>query len=560
MRVYEVFGFTNTPTTAPTVPTTAPTSVPTSGSIFSLNGPLTFTGSSGLFYNQISESVYGNLAISMVIKTSSADKIKLFNTALSADRMLALYHSSTLSPSRTPTSFPSAPTLAPTLAASIFSLNGPLSFTGSSGVMYDPISANVYHNLAISMVIKTSSAGSVLMSLGRAPDDNERFFHFMIAGGQKLLFFDYLDSTVGFGFTTSRLSDGSVPVDERAHVGFVKAGTSGTYYINGVAAGVASGSISFPFFDDYLGIGYNPLNGGQQYVGSMDNIKLYNVALSADKMLDLYRTSVTNSPTATPSNPTVIPTVAPTIAPSTAQPTVPTVTPTRIPTYGPVFENIAQINFNGTYGYFHDTVDISYDLSICLALEMSSSSGMLVSLGRHPTSDERYFHFLVSDRRLHFYDYLNSAHGTGFAAGQINNYIIPQGERIHIGFVKSGTTGTYYVNGLAIGTITARFSVDYFNHYLGIGYNPYDGGQHFVGLMDNIKLFSIALSPERMITQYFLSTPAPTSTPTTIPTTVPTVTPTTDPTVTPTTVPTVTPTTDPTVTPTTDPSSSPTPV
>jgi len=471
--------------------------------------------------------------------------VKLYDQSLSDEEMMALYASSvtsnipTTAPTPIPTSTfqPTTPTALPTSAmptpqpsiGAIFHIDEPSAFTGSTGLFYETISATLYHRVTISMVIEPSETGSSLMSIGVSPSGFDAYFYLLLNGNGKLRVLDYMVGR-GWGFDRTYQSNDAVSVGVKTHVGFVKQGLSGTFYVNGVASGTMQSSHSNVYGDKYLGIGYNPRNGGLRFVGEMSSVKLYDQSLSDEEMMALYASSVTSN----------IPTTAPTPIPtSTFQPTTPTALPTSaMPTPQPTIRGIFELNemtvFTGSTGLFYDTIPTSlqHRISISMIIKPTKGGVSLMSIGISPTEADGYlFFFLNGNGKLKMLDYMKGR-GWGFEPTDQSTTVIPMGVRSHVGFIKQGLSGTYYINGEVAGTIRASSSNAYGDRNLGLGYNPRNGGNVFVGEMSHVKLFDTLVSAEFMMEQYLSGTSYPTVLPTLEPT---------RPTAQPTTVPTVSP-------------------
>eukprot|EP00607_Mallomonas_marina_P005353 CAMPEP_0182437826 /NCGR_PEP_ID=MMETSP1167-20130531/85304_1 /TAXON_ID=2988 /ORGANISM="Mallomonas Sp, Strain CCMP3275" /LENGTH=1356 /DNA_ID=CAMNT_0024630879 /DNA_START=211 /DNA_END=4282 /DNA_ORIENTATION=+ len=471
------------PTVTPTISfqPTAPTVMPTIGAIFHIDEPSAFTGSTGLFYETISATLHHRV------------------------------------------------TNASTIIGAIFHIDEPSAFTGSTGLFYETISATLYHRVTISMVIEPSETGSSLMSIGVSPSGFDAYFYLLLNGNGKLRVLDYMVGR-GWGFDRTYQSNDAVSVGVKTHVGFVKQGLSGTFYVNGVASGTMQSSHSNVYGDKYLGIGYNPRNGGLRFVGEMSSVKLYDQSLSDEEMMALYASSVTSN----------IPTTAPTPIPtSTFQPTTPTALPTSaMPTPQPTIRGIFELNemtvFTGSTGLFYDTIPTSlqHRISISMIIKPTKGGVSLMSIGISPTEADGYlFFFLNGNGKLKMLDYMKGR-GWGFEPTDQSTTVIPMGVRSHVGFIKQGLSGTYYINGEVAGTIRASSSNAYGDRNLGLGYNPRNGGNVFVGEMSHVKLFDTLVSAEFMMEQYLSGTSYPTVLPTLEPT---------RPTAQPTTVPTVSP-------------------
>lgn len=79
------------------------------------------------------------------------------------------------------------------------------------------------------------------------------------------------------------------------HVTMVHDGTNDIIYVNGLQTNIKPvptklNSTSLP-----LGFGNNPIEGGQYFIGALDNVKIYNKSLTAAEILQLFQTGTTAS-------------------------------------------------------------------------------------------------------------------------------------------------------------------------------------------------------------------------------------------------------------------------
>jgi len=411
------------------------------------------------------------------------------------------------------------------------------SFSGSySGYFRESLLRSPETELTISMWIITSKSNTYLVSLGRNPWTTNNSFLLYIRGngkkgknskhkkrksgkkskkgkrkkrkirrkgsnskGGKLCFSDYSEGSYGFDIDSGFSSD-SVAVGVWTHIAFVRNGTVGRYYINGVHSGTKKALKSVIYNNEDLVVGYAYERKHKNFFeGDMEKVRIYKKALSSAQILSLknYDTPTSKVPTYFPTN---IPT-SPTVAPSPSR--TPTVSPSR-PTMKPAliedFSLDGPIVFDGSSGLLYDSMSasISHYVSISLVIDTTTIGKMLVSIGRAPSKNIQWGQFMISwNRRLSYYDY-NGSLGYGFPVAQYSNSVVPLGQRVHVGFVKNGRFGTYYINGVAAGSVTASSTFTYGNRFLGIGYNPYDGGAQFVGNMDHVKIFSRSLTSQEM--------------------------------------------------------------
>lgn len=201
------------------------------------------------------------------------------------------------------------------------------------------------------------------------------------------------------------------------------------------------------------------------------------------------------NPTKTPSvKPTSFPT-KPTVTPSTRaplQPTASTSSPSNAPFFVPIFNLATTTVFTGANSLYYSSVSqqLSTYLTLALYVQTTGVSSTLITLGRSSSNFANEFMFKIgANGYLSFEDFSASAYGfSGISTVKVNT-----GIRTHVAFVKNGLTGTFYVNGVASGTITSSASVTYKTTDLSIGKDIRDNNQIFTGSMDNIQIFSSAL-------------------------------------------------------------------
>jgi autotransporter-associated beta strand protein len=124
----------------------------------------------------------------------------------------------------------------------------------------------------------------------------------------------------------------------------------------------------------------------------------------------------------------------------------------------------------------------------------TSADGAIMTIGRSPSAMDGQQMFLISGGALKYWDY--NAGSFGFN-GAVSTQTVTSGSWRHVAFVKNGTTGTYYVDGMAAGTITgpdvAHVATDFC-----VGKDYRDNNQFFSGSIDDFRLYSRALSAQEI--------------------------------------------------------------
>jgi hypothetical protein len=133
----------------------------------------------------------------------------------------------------------------------------------------------------------------------------------------------------------------------------------------------------------------------------------------------------------------------------------------------------------------------------------SASEQHLISFGRSSSSFNGEFIFEKNaNGKLRFWDYHN---GYGFSDNTSSSSLQPLNANSwnHIVFVKSGTTGKFFINGVLDKTITASKNIStYFNTSFYIGGDVRDSEEWFNGKISNVKIYTDALSDERVMGEY----------------------------------------------------------
>ncbi len=136
--------------------------------------------------------------------------------------------------------------------------------------------------------VRTSGNTEYIASINRNPTNitNEGIFQVDPAG--KLLFWDYNGSSFGFDATTV----GNTALNNSVwhHACFVKNGTSGTYYLDGASDGTKTAALNITYGTSDFIVGANFRDSNSYFNGTIDDVRIYNRALSLAEIQALYRT------------------------------------------------------------------------------------------------------------------------------------------------------------------------------------------------------------------------------------------------------------------------------
>jgi len=132
----------------------------------------------------------------------------------------------------------------------------------------------------------------------------------------------------------------------------------------------------------------------------------------------------------------------------------------------------------------------------------STGNELLVSMGRSPSNFEGEWIWGISNGQLYFWDYQGS---NGFPATFTSTTSVNNGQWRHVAFVRNGLTGTFYVDGIPAGSMTAAKNVSYTNSDLVIGgdYRDYTNlgktDLFWTGQLDDLSISSTALTPAQIL-------------------------------------------------------------
>jgi len=283
-------------------------------------------------------------------------------------------------------------------------------------------------------------------------------------------------------------------------------GSKDLIYIDGALANEknVAGSLnpaSYP-----LGIGYNPVDGGNYFNGVLDEVKIYNIALTAQQVADLYAAEATS-------------------------PAQPTDLVADFPFAGNA-DDVTQFENHGLpggaqlaadrFGFGGNAYAFSGADSILVANSTQYNSPLAtvsfwVKAGELPAQgeafllsfggwQERWKISLPSHGKLVF-----TTNGTGgisdMDAGGGNELAV--GQWAHVVMVHDGSKDLIYMDGVLANEKNVAGNLNSTNHPFGIGYNPIDGGGYFVGELDDIRLYDVALSAQQVAALYAAQSIAP---------------------------------------------------
>lgn len=292
------------------------------------------------------------------------------------------------------------------------------------------------------------------------------------------------------------------------YVTFVHGQTQDKIYMNGVLANSKDVGGALNITQYPLGIGYNPVDGGNYFIGKLDDIQVYNTELTDQQIADLYglqnETSITSDSLVA-----------------------------NYPFSGNAYD-VSSYNNHATGSALPDTDRFgksnhaySFD-GIGSALEAQNS----IQLNSPKTSVS--FWINASEFAANGEAYLLSfggwqerwkislpAHGklvwTTNHENGISDMDAGDGQELaldtwtHVAMVHDSLKDKIYLNGLPVAEKDVVGDLNPTVQNLGIGYNIIDGGSYFKGSLDEIQIYSVALSDQEIEDLYALQSLAPAS-------------------------------------------------
>ncbi len=350
-----------------------------------------------------------------------------------------------------------------------------------------------------------------------------------------------VSSVVRFAITTGGNSSeqqingsAALPTGSWVHVAVAKAGNVGTLYVNGTAVGTNSNMTLSP---SSLGNTTQNWLGRSQYSadpyldGQLDDLCIYNRALSASEIAALAGGSATPTPTPTPTR-TPTPTPTPTSGP-TATPT-PTPGGTGLVVWykfdetsgttaydssgngrnatlvnGPTWvagRSGNAVNLDGSNDYVSLPAGMvsglsDFTIATWVRLDTTGSwrrvfdfgTGTTVNMFLTPQSSAGTVRFAITT-------------GGASAEQRINGTAaLPTGSWVHVAVTKAGNVGTLYVNGTAVGT---NSNMTLSPSSLGnttqnwLGRSQYSADAYLDGQLDDFRIYNRALSAAEISSLY----------------------------------------------------------
>jgi chitodextrinase len=312
-------------------------------------------------------------------------------------------------------------------------------------------------------------------------------------------------TTNGTGGISDMDSNSPLPVGEWRHVVMVHDGTQDKIFINGVLANAKNVSGTLNSTGHPFGIGYNPIDGGNYFEGSLDDIQIYNVALTDQEVADLYDEQ-SQAPVFTDKLVAYYP----------FSDNANDVTP---------FHNNAQVNgaqlaedrfgkANKAYHFDGTNDEITAGNSPQLNSPNTTVS-FWINIDELPASGEYYLLSLGGWQerwKISLPNHGKPVWTTNNSSGisdMDSNSPLPVGEWRHVVMVHDGTNDKVFINGVLANSKAVAGTMNSTTYDLGIGYNPIDGGNYFKGSLDEVQIYNVALTDQEVADLYDEQSQAP---------------------------------------------------
>ncbi len=299
-----------------------------------------------------------------------------------------------------------------------------------------------------------------------------------------------------------------LPVGQWRHVVMVHDGSNNKLFINGglkksVASAGALGKTTKPF-----GIGYDAIDGGSNFNGSLDDIKLYNRALTDVEVAALYATQSVTSIIGTtlvahyPFNNDG--------ADITAYANAATLTNASPTTdrFGKANKALAVNNSQAKAANSAQLNGVNTSISFWVKVAALPASGEAFLLS-HGGWQERWKISLPSHGKPVF--------STKNAAGQnvdmdSDSVPLPVGAWRHVVMTHDGVNNKIFINGLLKKSVTSVGALGTTTKPFGIGYDPIDSSGFFNGSLDEVQVYVVALTDAEVLALFNAQNVAPANT------------------------------------------------
>ncbi len=295
------------------------------------------------------------------------------------------------------------------------------------------------------------------------------------------------------GVCCSDLDSGTpLTIGTWTHVVAVHDGTQDIIYFNGVQVNAKASTGALDSTTKPLGIGYDAINNNGSFNGSIDDVQLFDVALTAAQIAMLYATQ--------------------NIAPVVPQGEVANYTFDDNGTDATDFTNTADISTasltTDRFGYGNSALLLdgtSSTVSASNAAQLNSATTTIsfwVKPNSLPTSGEVYLLSFGGYQERFKISLPNhgkpvfTTHAGGVCCSDLDSGTpLTVGTWTHVVMVHDGTSDIIYFNGVQVNSKASAGALDATTKTLAIGYDPFNNNGFFDGAIDDISIYNYALTP-----------------------------------------------------------------
>jgi chitodextrinase len=447
----------------------------------------------------------------------SLDEVQLFDVALTAPEILALYAAQNTVPSVAQGKVADYPFNGNGADGTTFGNHADISSAslttdrfgfGNSAVSFNGTSSEVLASNGAQLNSGTSTV-SFWVKVNSLPGNGEAFL-FSYGGWQER--FKISLPTHGKVVWTTNHTNGisdmdagggnELPVGIWKQVVVVHDGTSDKIFIDGVLKATKAVAGLLNSTTKPLGIGFNAIDGGNWFDGELDDVSMYNYALSDAAISALY-----NSEAAFPGTPGDL---------------VAAYSLNGNGTDATQFNNVAILDASATattnrhgwasnalggYATAENSAALQSDfqtISFWVKPNALPASGEVFLLSNGGWQ-ERWKVSMPNHGKPVFTTHSNGACCSDMDSGTP----LPVGTWTHVAMTHDGAKDIIYFNGVMVNEKNVTGALDKTKHPFGIGYDPIDNGSIFDGSMDDVAIFNRALSAVEIAGLYALQNQAP---------------------------------------------------
>ncbi len=303
------------------------------------------------------------------------------------------------------------------------------------------------------------------------------------------------------GISDMDAGDGNaLEVNEWTHVVMVHSAAKDFIYINGVLAAEKNVIGALNSTTHPLGIGYNPIDGGNYFDGAIDNFQIFNRALTGLDVDNLYNELLVPNPDPGP---------GPLVA--------------NFPFSGDLSDETIYKNdgegkeahFSADrFGYANNALhlDGTYGVTVANTKQYNSdytSVSFWINLDELPATGEVYLlsHGGWQERwkislPSHGKPVWTTHHTAGISDMDSGNTALVPGNWTHVVVSHGPVQDKIYIDGVLVASKDVGNALARTNYDLGIGYNPIDGGNYMKGSIDEVRLYNRDLTDQEVADLY----------------------------------------------------------